>query len=141
MYKYQKIRYLCHTRRHKLRIPGPGSYAAFSDALTVDLASSDHVYSINLMSKAVDAAKLASRSAGALQGLLGNNVPRVLKDGKLNLYETLSRLPRSGEGALVHQARWTKKGISDCYWKITRSQTKNEGSSGKAWGILFWRGE
>jgi small subunit ribosomal protein S34 len=89
----------------------------------------------------VDVAKAASRSAGALQALLGANVPRALKEGKLNLYETLSRLPASGVGARVHQTRWASKGIADCYWRVTECRTKNEGKSGKAWGVLVWRGE
>jgi small subunit ribosomal protein S34 len=93
------------------------------------------------MPPAADVAKIAQQSAAALQSLLGNSVPRVLKEGKLSLLETLSRLPRAGEGARVHQARWTKKGIDNCYWQVTRCTTKNEGKSGKVWGLLVWRGE
>jgi small subunit ribosomal protein S34 len=93
------------------------------------------------MPPAADVAKIAQQSAAALQSLLGNSVPRVLKEGKLSLLETLSRLPRAGEGARVHQARWTKKGIDNCYWQVTRCTTKNEGKSGKVWGLLVWRGK
>lgn len=58
-----------------------------------------------------------------------------------NLYQVLSSLPKDGVGARVTQARWEKKGIQDSYWEITRVRLKSEGSHGKAWGKLFWKGE
>jgi small subunit ribosomal protein S34 len=95
-----------------------------------------------MASRTTESAKTAAaRAAAALQTLLSPApLPRVLKRGKLNLYETLSRLPDSGVGARVHQSRWSAKGITDCYWDVTRCRTKNEGMSGQAWGKLVWRG-
>jgi hypothetical protein len=84
--------------------------------------------------------RIVKRSAAALQGLIRGPAPRILKEGKLNLYETLSKLPGNGVGATVHQARWSTKDMADCYWKITECRTKNEGRNGKAWGTLVWKG-
>jgi small subunit ribosomal protein S34 len=80
-------------------------------------------------------------AAKALASLLPQALPGALKTGKLNLYQTLSRLPQQGVGAVVHQQRWSRKGIDESYWEVTRSQTKNMGSNGKAWGRLYWKGE
>ncbi|TDL29162.1 hypothetical protein BD410DRAFT_6893 [Rickenella mellea] len=58
-----------------------------------------------------------------------------------NLFETLSRMPHDGVGARVFQTRWQSKGIEGCCWNITRVQTKLDGTRGKAWGMLVWRGK
>jgi hypothetical protein len=84
----------------------------------------------------------AERASNALQGLLPSKLPSSLSASKKNLYETLARLPPDAvQGTVVHQTRWGRKGIEGSYWKITRLQTKNMGSNGKAWGVLYWRGE
>ena len=58
-----------------------------------------------------------------------------------NLFETLSRLPDDGVGSRVHQMRWSSKGIEGCYWEISRVRLEHEGTRGKAWGRLVWRGK
>jgi len=68
------------------------------------------------------------------------DLPPILKPGSGNLYEVLSRTPSGGVGSEVHQTRWSHKNINDCYWLVTRSVFKGEGTHGKAWGHLFWRG-
>ena len=58
-----------------------------------------------------------------------------------NLYEVLSQSPGNCLGRRVYQTRWRAKGITGCYWEITKAQFKCEGKHGKAWGQLHWRGE
>lgn len=81
------------------------------------------------------------QTAKSLSSLLPSTLPGTLKPGQRNLYETLARLPNNGVGATVYQKRWARKGIEGCTWKVTQAQLKNEGKSGKAWGVLFWKGE
>jgi small subunit ribosomal protein S34 len=77
----------------------------------------------------------------AFQKLLPKNLPPGLSTRSANLYQVLSRYAADGTGQRVHQTRWTSKGISDCYWVITRTSLKKGGSHGKAWGRLVWRGQ
>ncbi|KJA24594.1 hypothetical protein HYPSUDRAFT_38651 [Hypholoma sublateritium FD-334 SS-4] len=67
-------------------------------------------------------------------------LPPVLKPRCGNLYEVLSRTPTGGIGMEVHQTRWSEKNIPNCYWVVTRSQFKLQGTHGKAWGRLHWKG-
>jgi small subunit ribosomal protein S34 len=76
----------------------------------------------------------------ALQKLLPKKLPLGLTTKPANLFQVLSRYPTDGVGQRVHQTRWTAKGIVDCYWVITRTSLKNDGTHGKAWGRLVWRG-
>jgi small subunit ribosomal protein S34 len=77
----------------------------------------------------------------AFQKLLPKNLPPGLSTKPANLYQVLSRYAADGIGQHVYQTRWTSKGISDCYWTITRTSLKNDGTHGKAWGRLVWRGQ
>ncbi|TFK56129.1 hypothetical protein OE88DRAFT_1731749 [Heliocybe sulcata] len=82
----------------------------------------------------------AGNVAQALQNLIGKP-PSVLSSTRPgNLYQVLSRSPDNGIGKKVHQQRWSQKGIEGSYWEITKTQFKGEGSHGKAWGVLYWRG-
>ena len=78
--------------------------------------------------------------ASALKKLLPSNLPPSLSSRPGNLYQVLSRYPRDGVGQRVYQTRWGMKGIEDCYWEVTRTKLKLEGTHGKAWGRLIWRG-
>ncbi|KAI0003052.1 hypothetical protein BJV74DRAFT_958280 [Russula compacta] len=77
----------------------------------------------------------------AFQKLLPKNLPPGLSTTPANLYKVLSRYAADGIGQRVHQTRWTNKGISDCYWIVTRTSLKKGGTHGKAWGRLVWRGK
>ncbi|EPT02799.1 hypothetical protein FOMPIDRAFT_76786 [Fomitopsis schrenkii] len=79
--------------------------------------------------------------AGAIRKLLPKQLPPSLSNRPGNLYEVLSRYPQDGIGQTVHQTRWTAKGLSDCCWVVTRTKLKLEGTHGKAWGHLYWRGK
>ncbi|KAF8974669.1 hypothetical protein BDZ97DRAFT_41894 [Flammula alnicola] len=68
------------------------------------------------------------------------DLPPVLKARCGNLYEVLSRTPTGGVGLEVHQTRWNERNITNSYWVITRSQFKLQGTHGKAWGRLYWKG-
>lgn len=79
--------------------------------------------------------------AKSLLKLLPKQLPPTLKPKSGgNLYEILSRTPNV-EGMEVHQKRWSEKKISNSYWRITRARFKCEGKHGKAWGVLYWRGQ
>lgn len=83
----------------------------------------------------------ASAFAQTLKKLVPTKgLPPVLKPRCGNLYEVLSRTPTGGIGMEVHQTRWSEKNIPNCYWVITRSQFKLQGTHGKAWGRLHWKG-
>ncbi|KAH9843952.1 uncharacterized protein C8Q71DRAFT_730674 [Rhodofomes roseus] len=82
-----------------------------------------------------------SRITGAIRRLLPKQLPPSLSNRPGNLYEVLSRYPQDGVGQVVHQTRWTTRGITDCYWEVTRTKLKLEGTHGKAWGYLTWRGK
>ncbi|KAI0303204.1 hypothetical protein BC826DRAFT_948236 [Russula brevipes] len=75
----------------------------------------------------------------AFQKLLPKNLPPSLSTQPANLYQVLSRYAQDGVGQRIHQTRWTSKGISDCYWAVTRTSLKKGGTHGKAWGRLVWR--
>ncbi|KAI9507716.1 hypothetical protein F5148DRAFT_981019 [Russula earlei] len=77
----------------------------------------------------------------AFQKLLPKNLPPGLSTRPANLYQVLARYGADGVGQRVHQTRWTSKGISDCYWVVTRTSLKKGGNHGKAWGCLVWRGK
>ncbi|KZT72708.1 hypothetical protein DAEQUDRAFT_722871 [Daedalea quercina L-15889] len=79
--------------------------------------------------------------AVAIRRLLPKKLPPSLSRSPGNLYEVLSRYPQDGVGQRVHQTRWTAKGLSDCYWEVTRTKLKLEATHGKAWGVLTWRGK
>jgi small subunit ribosomal protein S34 len=83
---------------------------------------------------------VAYEAAKALQKLLPQKLPPSLSTRPGNLYEVISRYPNDGVGRIVHQTRWGRKGIEDSYWRITRSRTKLQGTHGKAWGLLYWKG-
>ncbi|KAH9951823.1 hypothetical protein B0H21DRAFT_775963 [Amylocystis lapponica] len=79
--------------------------------------------------------------AAALQKLLPAKLPPSLASQPGNLYNVLSRYPKDGVGQRIHQTRWSVKGFEDCYWEVTRTKLKLEGTHGKAWGVLTWRGK
>lgn len=73
--------------------------------------------------------------------LLPSPLPPALRTTPANLYQVLARHPNDGVGQKVHQIRWTEKGIENCHWQVTKTRLKHEGTHGKAWGKLVWRGE
>ena len=79
--------------------------------------------------------------AQALRKLLPKDLPPSLTGRPGNLYEVLSRTPDGGVGKEVYQMRWSNKQIEDSYWKVTRTKFKCEGKHGKAWGMLYWKGQ
>ena len=76
-----------------------------------------------------------------LSKLLPKSTTELLSNHPRTLYETLSRLPHDGVGSRVFQTRWQSKGIRGCFWEVTRVKLKLNGTHGKAWGKLTWRGE
>ncbi|GBE79358.1 hypothetical protein BKA93DRAFT_744805 [Sparassis latifolia] len=84
---------------------------------------------------------MASSVGSALRKLLPAKLPPSLSSQPGNLYEVLSRYPQDGVGQRVYQTRWSAKGIEGCYWEVTRTKLKLEGTHGKAWGVLVWRGQ
>ncbi|PAV20524.1 hypothetical protein PNOK_0315100 [Pyrrhoderma noxium] len=85
----------------------------------------------------------APRLPRALLNLVDKSISENLTNNAKpsNLFETLSRLPDDGVGSRVHQTRWSSKGIEGCYWEISRVRLEHEGTRGKAWGRLVWRGK
>jgi small subunit ribosomal protein S34 len=79
--------------------------------------------------------------ARAIERLLPQNLPPTISKQRGNLYEILSRTASGGTGREVYQSRWSSKGIPECYWKVTRADFKLEGTRGKAWGKLYWKGK
>ncbi|KDQ64904.1 hypothetical protein JAAARDRAFT_188179 [Jaapia argillacea MUCL 33604] len=79
--------------------------------------------------------------ARALQQLLPKPLPRVLSNKPSTLYDVLSRAPLNPAGKRVHQIRWGEKGIEDSYWEVTKANFKGDGGHGRAWGILYWKGQ
>ena len=82
----------------------------------------------------------ASALPRALSGLVQKETAEAIQNKPRNLYETLARLPNDGVGARVFQTRWQSKGIEGCYYEVSRVKLKLEGTRGKAWGRLVWRG-
>ena len=82
----------------------------------------------------------ASALPRALSGLVLKETAEAIQNKPRNLYETLARLPNDGVGARVFQTRWQSKGIEGCYYEVSRVRLKLEGTRGKAWGRLVWRG-
>ncbi|KAJ6599365.1 hypothetical protein DFH09DRAFT_1130862 [Mycena vulgaris] len=77
----------------------------------------------------------------SLQRLLPQQaLPPALKHHPANLYQVLSRTPNP-VGKEVHQLRWGDKHIEDSFWRVTRARFKLNGSHGKAWGQLYWKGQ
>ncbi|KAJ7688437.1 hypothetical protein B0H17DRAFT_1012681 [Mycena rosella] len=76
----------------------------------------------------------------SLQRLLPIALPPALKNHPANLYQVLSRTPNA-VGKEVHQIRWSEKHISDSFWRVTRARFKCNGTHGKAWGQLYWKGQ
>ncbi|PWN96039.1 hypothetical protein FA09DRAFT_321671 [Tilletiopsis washingtonensis] len=86
-----------------------------------------------------------------------------LSNPHATLPQLLASLPSSGVGAKIRQRRWAAKGLdvpagqalsgpipreeraqageAGCYWLVTRTQLKQGGKHGKAWGRLVWRGK
>lgn len=89
---------------------------------------------------AIMSTSTAYQAARALQRLLPAKLPPSLSTKPGNLYQVLSRYPENGAGKAVHQTRWGRKAIEGSYWKVTRCQTKLQGTHGKAWGHLYWKG-
>ncbi|KIM67847.1 hypothetical protein SCLCIDRAFT_1209980 [Scleroderma citrinum Foug A] len=85
--------------------------------------------------------KLSPNATRAILTLLPKELPPSLQSKSGNLCQVLSRYPRDGVGKVVHQSRWSQKGIHGCYWQVTRTQLKLEGKHGKAWGRLVWKGK
>ncbi|KAG6335039.1 hypothetical protein ID866_4041 [Astraeus odoratus] len=85
--------------------------------------------------------KLPPSATNAVLALLPKELPPSLQSKKGTLYQVLSRYPQDGVGQIVHQCRWAQKGIHGSYWKVTRTKLKLEGSHGKAWGKLVWKGK
>ncbi|THH11286.1 hypothetical protein EW145_g763 [Phellinidium pouzarii] len=83
----------------------------------------------------------ASALPRALAALIPEAASETLANKPRNLYSTLSRLPEDGIGARVFQTRWQSKGIEGCFWEVSRVRLKCEGTHGKAWGKLVWRGK
>ncbi|KAH9938507.1 uncharacterized protein B0H18DRAFT_17579 [Fomitopsis serialis] len=79
--------------------------------------------------------------ASAIRRLLPKQLPSSLSSRPGNLYEVLSRYPQDGVGQIVHQTRWTAKGLAECHWEVSRTKLKLEGTHGRAWGYLTWRGK
>ncbi len=84
-------------------------------------------------------ARLNLDIAAAIQKALPKDIPPALKTGPGNLYQVLSR-HANVENKIVHQIRWSEKGIGECWWSITRARFKDDGNHGKAWGYKYWRG-
>ncbi|KAL4075745.1 hypothetical protein J3A83DRAFT_4222599 [Scleroderma citrinum] len=85
--------------------------------------------------------KLSPNATNAILELLPKELPPSLQSKPGNLYQVLSRYPRDGVGQIVHQTRWSQKGIHGCFWQVTRTNLKLEGQHGKAWGRLTWKGK
>lgn len=83
---------------------------------------------------------MSSQIAAAVKRLLPSTIPPSLTSRPASLPEVVSRARKDGVGMLVHQTRWNKKGLEDCYWQVTRTKLKLEGKHGKVWGKLVWRG-
>ncbi|KAI0346886.1 hypothetical protein BDW22DRAFT_1351172 [Trametopsis cervina] len=83
---------------------------------------------------------MASTVAATIKKALPKGPPSLSKRTG-SLYEVLSSHPKNGVGQRVHQIRWGTKGIEDSYWVVTKTQLKLEGTHGKAWGKLYWRGK
>ncbi|KAL5488301.1 hypothetical protein ACEPAI_6409 [Sanghuangporus weigelae] len=77
----------------------------------------------------------------AIAGLVQKETAEAIQNKPRNLFETLSRLPNDGVGARVFQTRWQSKGIEGCFFEVSRVKLKHEGTRGKAWGRLVWRGK
>ncbi|EJD00892.1 uncharacterized protein FOMMEDRAFT_110293 [Fomitiporia mediterranea MF3/22] len=77
----------------------------------------------------------------AIANLIPKETVEALSNKPRNLYETLARLPRDGVGARVFQTRWQSKGIEGSFWEISRVKLEHEGTRGRAWGRLVWRGK
>ena len=84
--------------------------------------------------------RTASALPRAIAGLVPKEASEALQNNPRNLFETLSRLPNDGVGSRVFQTRWQSKGIEGCFYEVTRVKLKHEGTGGKAWGWLVWRG-
>jgi small subunit ribosomal protein S34 len=84
--------------------------------------------------------KAPNALAAAIKPLLPKQLPPSLSTNPANLYQLISRSPDGGVGKAVHQIRWSDKNFNGCYWIITRSKFKGDGKHGKAWGMLYWRG-
>jgi small subunit ribosomal protein S34 len=96
---------------------------------------------IGLIGSLIFSPSAMSNITRSLQRLLPQaSLPPVLKHHPANLYQVLSRTP-SAVGKEMHQIRWSEKHISDSYWRVTRTQFKCNGTHGKAWGQLYWKGQ
>eukprot|EP00878_Enallax_costatus_P002994 GHUV01003190.1.p1 GENE.GHUV01003190.1~~GHUV01003190.1.p1 ORF type:complete len:133 (+),score=22.21 GHUV01003190.1:273-671(+) len=56
-----------------------------------------------------------------------------------NLLDVLTKLPKLGVGSRVTRKSWELHG--NCYWEVRGvTPRKPDGSAGKVWGLLTWRG-
>lgn len=109
-------------------------------------------------------ASLATLSKSLLRAHISPTPPvlAAVAEPHPTLPQLLASLPGAGVGATVRQRRWAAKGLDVpvdeplkgpvsreeresreplCYWLVTRTQLKDGGRHGKAWGRLVWRGE
>eukprot|EP00879_Flechtneria_rotunda_P004047 GHRR01004290.1.p1 GENE.GHRR01004290.1~~GHRR01004290.1.p1 ORF type:complete len:134 (+),score=52.06 GHRR01004290.1:211-612(+) len=63
----------------------------------------------------------------------------LLKPANRNLLDVVTHLPKLGVGSRVARKAWEPYG--DSYWEVTAVKPKSDdGSVGKVWGVLTWRG-
>lgn len=53
------------------------------------------------------------------------------------VYEVLGKLPRHGVGSRIQRKTW----LEDSFWDIAEVRVDVSGKTGKAYGMLTWRGE
>ncbi|WIA31577.1 hypothetical protein OEZ86_002465 [Tetradesmus obliquus] len=64
----------------------------------------------------------------------------LLKPANRNLLEVVSHLPKLGVGSKVTRKAWEPYG--DSYWEVVAVKPRTEdGSAGKVYGVLTWRGQ
>eukprot|EP00882_Tetradesmus_deserticola_P026996 GHRQ01029827.1.p2 GENE.GHRQ01029827.1~~GHRQ01029827.1.p2 ORF type:complete len:131 (+),score=42.02 GHRQ01029827.1:908-1300(+) len=63
----------------------------------------------------------------------------LLKPANRNLLDVVSHLPKLGVGSKVTRKSWEQYG--DSYWEVVAVKPRAEdGSAGKVYGLLTWRG-
>lgn len=82
-----------------------------------------------------------SSVSSAISRLLPQKVPpSISRSNDLTLFQLLARAPTDLKGTVVHQQRWSQKGRTNWFWKITDARFKGEGKHGKVWGIFYLNG-
>lgn len=61
----------------------------------------------------------------------------ILMGGCYAVYEVLGKLPRHGVGSRIQRSTW----YADSFWDIAEVKMDVSGKTGKAYGMLTWRGE